>query len=401
VSFLARLFEHKTTSLAYLPDFLRQGNSTNSGVTVNFRTALQVTTFLSCARVIAEGAAQVPLKLFRPREDGRGADPATDYYLYPILYRRPNPWQTSFEFRETILFHLVLCSNAYVFKNVVGGRIVELIPLEPGLVSVSRNPDLSLRYTVNSVDGSPAKVFLQDQIWHLRGPSWNSWIGMEVIQLAKEAVGLSLALEQSHASLHKNGVQTAGVYSVEGNLDDVQHKRLTKWIADNHAGSLKAGTPLVLDRAAKWLQQQMTGVDSQHLETRKHQIEEICRAVRVFPQMVGHAGDQAPTFASAEQFFTAHVIHTLGPWYERLEQSIDVNLLADAGGIYAKHNVTSLLRGDSAARAAFYEKALGGARPETAWMVKNEVRALEEMNPIDGGDDFPAPPAPAGTPKGA
>jgi hypothetical protein len=54
----------------------------------------------------------------------------------------------------------------------------------------------------------------------------------------------------------------------------------------------------------------MKGVDAQTIEQRKHQVEEICRLVRVMPLMIGHAGDTSPTFASAEQFFIAHRVHT-------------------------------------------------------------------------------------------
>ena len=64
----------------------------------------------------------------------------------------------------------------------------------------------------------------------------------------------------------------------------------------------------------------MKGVDAEHLDTRRFQIEEICRDLKVFPQMVGYA-DKTATFASAEAFFLAHVIHTLNPWIENWEQS--------------------------------------------------------------------------------
>jgi phage portal protein BeeE len=131
----------------------------------------------------------------------------------------------------------------------------------------------------------------------------------------------------------------------------------------------------------------MTGVDAQHLETRKHQIEEICRSLRVFPQMVGHAGDQAPTFASAEQFFMAHVIHSLGPWYERIEQSADVYLFTQAdqdAGYFVAFKMRGLMRGAMKDQGEYYSKALGaGGSP--AWMTQDEVRAeAEDLNPMGG-----------------
>lgn len=380
MSIWSRLFGRKGVSLTELPAFMLTPEA-KSGVVVSVTTALQVVTVLACAKVLAEGVAQVPLKLHKERPGG-GSDVASDHPLYDVLYRRPNGWQTSFEFRETVMLHLALCGNAYVFKNLVGDRVHELIPLEPGKVVVTRNADLSLSYAVTGEDGLRRPI-PTGQMWHLRGASWNGWGGLETVKLAREAIGLALALEESHALLHKNGAQTAGVYSVDGVLTADQHTQLTAWIK-KHAAAANRFNPLILDNGAKWLQQQMTGVDAQHLETRRFQIEDVCRAFRVMPIMVGQS-DKAATYASAEQMFLAHVIHTLGPWFERLEQSIDVNLLSgrDDRRVYAKFNVNALMRGASKDRAEYFAKALGaGGAP--AWMTQDEVRGLEELNPLGG-----------------
>lgn len=351
-----------------------------SGQTVNSSTALQVSTVLGVTRVLCEGVAQVPLKLYRDRDDGRGADVATDHALYRVLYRQPNPWQTSFRFRETMMLHLVLCNNFFAFKNKVGGQVRELIPFQPGDVEVRRNPDLSLVYRVRDNSGA-TRDFPQEAILHLRGPSWNSWMGMEAVKLAREAIGLSMAIEADQASLYKNGLRTSGTYSVEGNLTEPQYAQLRKHI-DKHRAEDNGG-PLILDMAAKYLQQTMSGVDAQTLESRRFQVEEVCRPFRVMPIMVGHA-DKAATYASAEQMFLAHVVHTLCPWYERLQQDFDVQLLdpeKDAG-VYSKFVVNALMRGTADARANYY-KAMLGAPGQKGWGSQNEVRALEEMNLSD------------------
>ena len=130
----------------------------------------------------------------------------------------------------------------------------------------------------------------------------------------------------------------------------------------------------------------MTGVDAQHLETRRFQVEEVCRSMGVMPIMV-FSSDKAATYASAEAMFAAHVTHTLAAWWERIEQSIDCNLLTEAdeaAGIYAKFVGNGLSRGSMKDRSDYFSKALGsGGSP--AWMTQDEVRALEEMNPL-GGD---------------
>jgi HK97 family phage portal protein len=303
-------------------------------VDINTTTALGAATIMACTRAIAEGVAQTEIKFHR---QSGGKERILDHPLLPILTRRPNPWQTSFEFRETLLFHLVLCGNAFVFVNRVRGQVVELIPIEPGKVWVQRNPDMTMTYTVTFEDGRAATLTAAD-IWHLRGPSWNSWMGLEAIKVARDAIGLSIALETSHARLHKNGLQPSGMYTMEGTMNEEQYKRLRAYLAQHYAGPDNAGTPLILDRSAKWVQQTMTGVDSQHLETRKHQIEEICRHMRVIPLMVQHS-DKTATYASAEQMFIAHVVHTIAPWATRFEQSAEVNLLAPGEDVDIRFNL--------------------------------------------------------------
>jgi HK97 family phage portal protein len=136
----------------------------------------------------------------------------------------------------------------------------------------------------------------------------------------------------------------------------------------------------------------MTGVDAQTLESRRFQVEETCRPFRVMPIMIGHA-DKTTTYASAEQMFLAHVVHTLAPWCERIEQAIGIGLLdSDRDvGVYAKFNLNGLMRGAFKDRMEGYARALGaGGSPP--WMEVNEIRALEEINPVDWGDGKPEPP---------
>lgn len=387
MGWLAKLFglendgaEWKAGSLEAL---MRSAGSSGSGAAVNWRSALDVTTVLACCRVIAEGVAQVPWKVYG---EGTARQEATDHPVYDLLYRRPNPWQTSFEFRETIMFHVVLTGNAYVRKMRVGmdRRIASLEICEPQTVTVQRDPDGRVRYFVTGGSGQRQEVPAAD-MWHVRGPSWNSWQGLEAVKLAREAIGLSIATEAAHADLHRNGARVSGMYSVQDKMSGEKFEQISAWMDRHSQNGDRSGKPMILDGGAKFENTQMSGVDSQHLETRKHQIEEICRALRVMPIMVG-LSDKTATYASAEQMFLAHVVHTLLPWYERLEQSADINLLSDqdrAKGLYTKFNPNALMRGAAKDRGEFYAKALGaGGTP--AWMTQDEVRGLEEMQPKGG-----------------
>lgn len=366
-----------------------------AGVQVSWERALDVSTVFACIRVIAEGVAQVPLRVMKELPNGKGSEPALQHPLYKVLNSKPNQWQTSFALRETMIFHLALTGNAFFYKNIVRNRVKELIPIDPGCVTIRRNNDYSLTYTVTGIDGR-SMDFPQSLIWHIRGPSWDTWRGLDAVRQAREAIGLTIATENTQAEMHANGLQTSGTYSTDQKIDPEKYKQIQAWIAAQIGGSNRH-KPFVIDSGFKWTQQSMTGVDAQHIETRKFQIEEICRSFRVLPPMVGHSG-QAMTFASAEQIFLAHVIHTLMPWVVRIEQSIDNDLLdgVEDEGFFAKFNMNSLMRGASADRATFYSKALGsGGSP--AWMTQDEVRAEEDLN-AKGGDagDLPKPTNVAG-----
>ena len=382
MALLAQAFAVKSNSTLDLFRQIYGGRLSATGKTVNVGTAIEVATVFACCRVIGEGIAQVPLKLMQEAPDGKSRMPAKDSRLYGLLGFKPNRWQTSFEYREMIAWHVVLTGNHYSFINRLGGNIIELFPFEPGTVKVIREDNGTMSYEVTASDGSK-KPFPAEAIWHVRGPTWNSWYGLEAVKLAREAIGLALATEEAAGALHKNGVRPSGVYSVEGTLKDDQYEALAKWIDKRLAGSENAGKPMIMDRAAKWVSTQMTGIDAQTLEMRRFQIEEICRFCRVMPIMVGYS-DKAATYASAEQMFLAHVVHTLAPWYQRLEQSIDANLLTEkerTAGLYSNFVEEGLLRGSLRdTKDTILGYVNGGI------LTPNEGRAKLDMNPDSDPD---------------
>lgn len=354
----------------------------NTGKSITLDTAMRVTAVLACARVIAEGIAQVPFKLYRG--EGRSREPAKDHPLYDVLHRRPNDWMSSFELREMMGYHCTLAKGFTAYANRGrNGRVVELIPIMPHTVEVIQGADWSIKYRVTASNGS-TQDFPQDAIWHVRGPSWDGVVGMDLIGLAREAIGLAVAAEESQSTLHRRGARPSGLYSVEGTLSKDQHRLLKAWIDENYAGDSKSGSTMLLDRTAKFTSMQMSGVDAQHLETRRFQIEEVCRAFRVMPIMAGYS-DKAATYASAEQMFLSHVVHTLSPWYERIEQSADCQLLTKQDieeGHYAKFTTAGLLRGALKDTAEYL-----GVLIDRGIMTRNEARDKLELNPLDGLDE--------------
>lgn len=390
---VASVLERKATDISdYTWANLFPMTNAKSGVVVNIDSALRVSTVLACARVIAEGCAQLPMQFFEKSldTDGKTLRSPYDGPEVDVVTREPNDWQTPFEIKEQMTLHAVLSGNAYAYLGRTStGKLVEIIPLVPGNVNVYRNVDWTLEYHVSDLAGQTVKVDAKD-ILHLRGPSWNGYLGMDAVQVAREAIGLAISTEETHASLHANGAQPGGVLSVKGKLDQPARDRLKAQWQAFQGGVQNRFKTAVLDIDAEWKPLSMTGVDSQHLETRRFQIEEICRALRVFPQMVMHS-DKTSTFASADAFFLAHVIHSLMPWLRRWEEAFNRVLFSKQTNVYVKHNVNEILRGDATTRAKFYESALGGARGETAYMTRNEVRALEDLDPIEGGDKLLVP----------
>lgn len=373
-------------------ELLSIGSRSKAGTSVTLTTAFRVSAAFACMRVLSLGCATLPFKLLREQlVDGLvRIRPARDHSLYDLTAVKPNAWQTSFEFREQLVLHACL-GNAYVFKNIYRGKVGEVFLLNPSQVRAEQKPDWSITYRIRGKDGAEVEVD-PGLIWHVRGTSWDGFLGLDTLNLAREALGLSIALEESHAKIHENGLRPSGVYSVEGSLTADQHAKLVGWLKKEASGE-NAGAPLVLDRGATWLSQTMNGVDAQHKETRDHQIEEVCRFFGVLPIMIGHTGGKANTYASAEAMFTAHKVHTLDPWLTRIQQSADVNLLTEAerrAGLYFKFNANGLLRGSSKDRGDYFAKALGaGGAP--AWMSQDEVRALEELDPM-GGEASRLPP---------
>ncbi|MEI7704517.1 MAG: phage portal protein [Deltaproteobacteria bacterium] len=352
-----------------------------TGITVNANNALRVSAVLGCCRVLAEGIAQIPFKLTQERPDG-STKAARDHRLFDVLWRRPNDWMTSFEFRETLMYHAILSKGGFaIISRNIHGEVLELLPLVPGNVNVRQDSGRKVFFEVTDSAGTVG-VFPRASILHIRGPSWDTVRALEVVRLAREAIGLSIATEESQALLHANGARPAGLLSYERPLTEDQQARIRKSWNKVYGGENKFGTA-VLDLGAKYSQLTMSGVDAQHIETRRHQVEEIARMMRVHPQMLGYH-EKSSTYASAEQFFTAHVVHGLGPWVERWEQACDRDLLTEedrAAGYRTNLVVDGLLRGDAKSRSEFYKASLGTSS-SPGWNTPNDIRRLENQDPI-------------------
>lgn len=382
MKFLDRLFGRKSAQLTYdqvaaLIDGASGG--TIAGVAVTDKTALQVATVLACVKVIADGCATPALRVFREVAEGR-RERASNIPEYRLLERRPNEWQTSFEWRRQMTIHAALTGSGLSIK-VRGDnrRVRELIPVMPGRWDVRRIARYEVRYRCWDDFGLIGE-FSPDDVFVINGVQWDWLASMNAVYLARSAIGLAIATEKSQAAMHENGMRPSGVYSVEGVLSAEQHDRLTAWLKTK-AGAARHSEPLVLDRNAKWQSLAVNGVDAQAVETRRLQVEEICRAYGVFPIMVGHS-DKSATFASSEAFFAAHVKHTLAPWHRAWTQRIDEMLLDGAGPLFAEFDVRYLMAGSMKDRAQWAR-----TMAEMGIYTRNEIRDEEGKDPLPGLDE--------------
>ena len=382
MKFLDRFFNRKAAQLTYdqIANLIDgQSGGTVAGVTVTEKTALQVATVLACVKVIADGCATPALNVFREKPDGR-RERADNIPEYRLLARRPNEWQTSFEWRRQMTLHAALTGAGLSIK-VRGDnrRVRELIPVQPGQWDVRRVSRYDLRYRCWD-DFGVIGEFTPDDVFVINGVQWDWVCSLNAVSLARSAVGLAIATERSQAAMHANGLRPSGTYSVEGTLSKEQYEALTAHLK-RRSGPDNTGAPMVLDRGAKWLNTSINGVDAQHVETRRLQIEEMCRAYGVFPIMVGHS-DKSSTFASSEAFFSAHVKHTLAPWHQVWTQRIDEMLLDGSGPLFAEFDVRYLMAGSMADRSQWAR-----AMTELGIYTRNEIRDEEGKDPLPGLDE--------------
>ena len=364
------------------------GGST-SGKPVNERTAMQTTAVYACVRILAEALASLPIHVYAYKEGG-GKEMVFDHPLYTLLHDEPNPEMTSFVFRETLMSHLLIWGNAYAQIIRDGaGRVVGLYPLLPNQVEVERDAKGKLIYVYSRQDEDNPNfkemgdvVLRSEDVLHIPGLGYNGLRGFSPIAMAKNAVGMTLACEQYGASFFANGANPGGVLEHPGVLKDPSKVR-ESWNAV-YKGVTNAHKVAVLEEGMKYHQIGIPPEEAQFLETRKFQINEIARLYRIPPHMVGDLDKSS--FSNIEQQSLEFVKYTLDPWVIRWEQSLQKALLlpGEKGKYFIKLNVDGLLRGDYASRMEGYLAARNGG-----WMSANDIREMEDMNPIsdeEGGN---------------
>lgn len=353
--------------------------TSSSGKVVTADKAIQLSAVWACVRLLSESISTLPLKIYVRQPDG-SRKAATDHPAYSVLCRRPNSEMTPSRFMLMVVASVCLRGNAFIEKKFIANRLVSLVPLLPQNMVVKRLDSGALEYTYT--EKGLQRVIPIKNIMHIRGFGLDGVCGMMPMKTGRDVIGSAMAVEESAAKIFEQGLQSSGFLSADQALNDDQRERLREYMA-KFTGSKNAGKIMVLEGGLKYQGVTMNPEDAQMLESRSFSIEEICRWFRVPPFMVGHTTKQSSWASSLEGMNLQFLTHTLRPLLVNIEQEIGRCLLDSDDEVFAEFSVEGLLRADSAGRAAYYTSAL-----QNGWMSRNDVRRLENMPPIEGGDIY-------------
>jgi HK97 family phage portal protein len=380
MSFLAKLFATSGSDAVSSDNhwMFRTFSPTHAGTRVGEHNAMTLPVVYSAVGIIADSVAQLPIAVMWAADGKR--EERRDHAASQVLSNRPNPYMMPFTLRGTIQSHALLWGNGYMeIQRDGAGRPIGLWPLLPDRTDRwSPNPAEGYRTTINgSMEHLPV-----ENVVHIPALGFDGLRGYSPVWMARQAVGLGLALEEFAGKFFANDAKSGGFLEHPAKLSEEAKEKIIESM-DRQGGLTNAHRMKVLEEGMKFHQTTIPPEDAQFLESRNFQIEEIARLYRVPLHMLMNQSKDTAWGSGIAQMMLGFLTFTLAPWIIRWEQELSAKLLTAkeiADGYYLKFNVSALLRGDATARQAFYTAALS---PQTGWMSRNEVRALEDLNPDD------------------
>jgi HK97 family phage portal protein len=352
-----------------------------AGELITDNAALGLSAVWACVNLLAGTIASLPLMVYRVTGEGdrrveRG------HALYRLLHDSPNFDQTAVDFWEFMAASLELWGNAYARIVREAGRVVGLVPIRPDWVQVRRLSDGSIEYGWTE-DGRTWRL-RDPEVLHIRGFGGSPLGGMSTLHFGRNTFGLARATDKAAGATFRNGLRPSGALTFKEFLTPANREIAESKLADRYLGATNAGRPMILEGGTTWQPFTINPEDAQMLESRRYSVEEVCRFFGVPPHMVGHTEKTTSWGTGLEQQTLAFQKFTLRRRLKRIEQALMKQLLTPAEmarGVVIEFNLEGLLRGDSAARASFYQSGLSNG-----WLTINEVRALENRPPVAGGD---------------
>lgn len=355
------------------------GEKSLTGLRVTPENAMLVSTVFACVKVISETLATLPLIVYE-RVSEHEKMRAYGVPEYKLLHSTPNGWQTPYDLKENLTAWAALHGRG-IAQKIIGptGAVEELDPIHPSLVRVEKLNTRRLRYWVRQADGTE-KPFVQGEIFHLRGFSLDGIDGVNLSRQAREAIALAQAMEAFAARYFANDATVGLVLEHPGKLGDEAHKHLASSFA-GWGGVMNAFRAKILEEGMKLNRVSVNAKDSQLTEARLHQVVEICRYYRMPPHKVQHLMEA--TFSNIEHQAIEFSTDTIKPWAVRWEEAVTRDIIVDDEKYFAEFNLKALMRGDNAAQSTYYRE-----RFNIGTLSRNDIRALENENPIEGGDTY-------------
>jgi len=353
------------------------GGPSSSGAKVNARSAHKVGAFYAGVRFISETVASLPIRLYRRTAEGR--ELVTDDPRVSVWRDLPNPQMSAYTLREVLQGHMVAWGNAYIEVVRDGeGRIREAWPLLPDR-TVREFKDGRVSYVTEISPGHKVRL-PDDAVVHIPGFGYDGRNGYSLLTMASEALGLSIAAETHAGKFFANGLRPSGILTAPAVLNPQTRKKLKESV-EEQAGLSNTQRMLLLEGGITFQQMGMPPGDAQFLEQRQFSVREIARFLNLPPHVLRDL-DNA-TFSNIEQQSLDLVIYSLTPWFRRWEDALKKDMLLEheRSTLFWKIDARGLLRGDSEARMNYFQ-----GRFNTGSMTPNEIRLIEDENPLPGGD---------------
>lgn len=353
----------------------------------NPETATQVPPLFTGVRIITETLSSVPLVLYKRKSEGQ-RERAEDNGLYKVLKNLANPRLTSLEFRELLTGHMILRGNGFAqIIRSLDGEISGLYPLHPDRMELVFDDKLQeYVYKYQLRDGSYRK-FLKEEIFHLRGPSSDGIWGISFVQSLKLMIEHNMTLDEYAQNFYVNNAAPSGVLQMSAGIEmspKAKDNLREEW--KKKYGAANSGSIAILEEGLSWQQIGMSSQDSQFIDTLKDARRQILGALRIPLYMAGDP--EKMSFNSVEQLGIQFIVYTMLPYFVRWEQTIyrDLLLESERKKYYAEFLVEGLQRGDIISRYRAY--AIGR---QWGWLSVNDIRTLENLNTVDGGDVYLQP----------
>lgn len=379
-----------STPAGWLMEWARGGVDSTSGEPVNERTALGLSAYLACIKNISEDEAKLPLCLYK-RLEPRGRQEMPDHPVDRLIRNQPNSEMTAMTFRQTLTAHALGWHGG--FAEIVrdgAGVPLELWPLDPTCVQVMREQEGQRRIyywvTPSPAFGQmqqPGMALMPEDMFHIHGLGYNGVTGYVLSRIARDCIGNALAAQKFSGAFFSNGASLSGVLEVPDALSETAFKHLRDSWAARHQGAANQHKPAILEQGTKWTSISTDPQKSQMIDAIYLGVEDVARLFRMPPHKIGHL--LRSTNNNIEQQALEYVQDCLLGWLVRWEQEIWRKLLStrEQNRLYAKHDTNMLMRGDSAARSAYYRELFNiGA------LSDNDIRECEDLNPVDGGDTY-------------